>query len=180
VTIDPDGRFGEAWSGDAPNGSHINVVLARRGSPTAAAAALALASPSPGHVPFLAALASGTIVRPVTVVVNKSTLDGERLSRMTWGAAHIGIAQGVLDAVADGTLEAETAADLVLLVAVWVDPDAEDEVALRAANRAATRDAIASALVPLAPDAVRELAERREEVTNAYFGGQDGGPPPAG
>ena len=32
-----DGRIGEGWSGEAPNGSHINVVLARRGSPTAAA-----------------------------------------------------------------------------------------------------------------------------------------------
>ncbi len=33
-----DGRFGEAWSGDVPNGSHINLVLAWRGSPTAAVA----------------------------------------------------------------------------------------------------------------------------------------------
>ena len=35
---DLDGRIGEGWSGVAPNGSHVNVVLARRGSPTAAAA----------------------------------------------------------------------------------------------------------------------------------------------
>ena len=33
-----DGRIGEGWSGEAPNGSHVNIVLARRGSPTAAAA----------------------------------------------------------------------------------------------------------------------------------------------
>ena len=26
-----DGRIGEAWSGEVPDGSHINVVLARRG-----------------------------------------------------------------------------------------------------------------------------------------------------
>ncbi|HEX2111942.1 MAG TPA: formaldehyde-activating enzyme [Gaiellaceae bacterium] len=180
MNVDPDGRFGEAWSGEAPNGSHINVVLGRRGSPTAAAAALALASPSPGHVPFLAAVESGTIVRPVTVVVNKSTLAGERLSRMTWGAAHVGIAQGVLDAVADGTLDARAAADLVLLVAVWVDPEADDAGRVRAANRAAMRDAIASALAPLAPDAIRDLAGRREGVANAYFDVQDGGSPAAG
>ena len=29
---DLDGRIGEGWGGDAPNGSHVNVVLARRGS----------------------------------------------------------------------------------------------------------------------------------------------------
>jgi hypothetical protein len=34
---DVDGRFGEAWAGTAPNGSHINLVIGRRGSPTAAA-----------------------------------------------------------------------------------------------------------------------------------------------
>ena len=76
--IDPlDGRIGEAWSGEVPNGSHINVVLARRGSPTAAAAAGALAGPRPGHVPFLACLSPGVVVRPVTVVVNKSPVDGD-------------------------------------------------------------------------------------------------------
>ena len=48
-----DGRIGEAWSGEVPDGSHINVVLARRGSPTAAAATTRPAAHAPGHVPFL-------------------------------------------------------------------------------------------------------------------------------
>ena len=34
TTEELDGRVGEGWSGDAPNGSHVNVVLAHRGSPT--------------------------------------------------------------------------------------------------------------------------------------------------
>ena len=37
----------------APNGSHVNVVLAQRGSPTAAAAISMFAHPSPGHSPVL-------------------------------------------------------------------------------------------------------------------------------
>jgi formaldehyde-activating enzyme involved in methanogenesis len=43
VTDSLDGRIGEGWSGEVPNGSHINLVLARRGSPTAAEAAAVLA-----------------------------------------------------------------------------------------------------------------------------------------
>lgn len=166
-----DGRIGEAWAGEAPNGSHINVVLARRGSPTAAAATLALASPGPGHVPFLAALESGAIVRPATIVVNKATIAEERLARMTWGAAHLGIAQGVLDAVTDGTLDATDAAELVLLVAVWVDPAAADETAVREANREATREALADAVSGGSTDEVRVLAARREEARNTYYSG---------
>src|ERR1700750_668364 len=46
-----DGRIGEAWSGDVPNGSHINLVLAWRGSPTAAVAVSALAKPRAGPAP---------------------------------------------------------------------------------------------------------------------------------
>ena len=91
---------------------------------------------------------------------------------MTWGAAQLGIAQGVLDAVADGTLAAADAAELVLLVAVWVDPEASDETAVRAANREAMRGALADAVAPPSADEVRALVERREDAANAYYGGE--------
>lgn len=167
---DVDGRMGEAWSGEAPNGSHINLVVARRGSSTAAAIVGALASPRPGHVPFLACVEPGVVVRPTTVVVNKSTIEGDELGRMTWGAAQLGIAQGVLDAVADGVLEAETADEIVLLVAVWVDPEAHDEVAVKRANRTATRAAVVDALTTHPAHVVMDVAALREQAHNAFFG----------
>ena len=165
-----DGRIGEAWSGEVPNGSHLNVVVGRRGSPTAAAIAGVLGSPRPGHVPFLACLSPGTVVRPMTVVVNKSPADGE-LGRITWGAAQLGIAQGVLDAVADGVVDPGEAADLVVLAALWVDPDAHDETAVKRANRAAMRAALEDALRPPSAAAVAALAERREDAANGYYRG---------
>ena len=111
-------------------------------------------------------------MRPVTVVVNKSPIGDEgRLGQITWGAAQLGIAQGVLDAVADGVVDAAEAADVVVLVAVWVDPAADDETAVRRANRAAMRGAIADALDPPTADAVRALVERREDAANIYYGG---------
>jgi 5,6,7,8-tetrahydromethanopterin hydro-lyase len=171
--IDPlDGRVGEAWSGEVPNGSHINVVLARRGSPTAAAAAGALAGPRPGHVPFLACLSPGVLVRPVTVVVNKVPIeDGSAIGPITWGAAQLGIGQGVLDAVADRVIDPAEVAEVVLLVAVWVDPAADDETAVKRANRAAMRDAIAAALEPPSEADIQALVERREDAANIYYTG---------
>jgi 5,6,7,8-tetrahydromethanopterin hydro-lyase len=172
VLVDPlDGRTGEAWAGEAPDGAHVNVVVGRRGSPTGAAIVAVLGSPRPGHLPFLACLRLGEMVRPTTVIVTKNTLDDDRLARLTWGAAHLGVSQGVLDAVADGVLPAAEAADLVLLVPVWVDPAASDETALRLANRAATRAAIANAVSPPSEAAVRALAEQREQARNAYYSG---------
>ena len=166
-----DGRMGEAWSGEAPNGSHVNVVLGRRGSPTAAAIVGALGTPRPGHLPFLACLELGVAIRPRTVVVNKATIDSDLHGRITWGAAQLGIAQGVMDAVAEGLIDLVEADDLVLFVPVWVDPAAEDETAVKAANRTATRDAIADAVTPASAHRIRELAEQREDAMNAYYKG---------
>lgn len=167
-----DGRIGDGWSGEVPNGVHVNLVLARRGSPTAAAAVGALASPGPGHVPILVCLkGAGTPVRPATIMVNKVTLENERQELLTWGAAQLGIAQGVLDTVADGWLAAEEAPELILLLAVYVDPTAHDETAVKAAARDAVRTAVADAIEPPTAAAVRAMAEEREQAANAFYTG---------
>ncbi|HYT26074.1 MAG TPA: formaldehyde-activating enzyme [Actinomycetota bacterium] len=172
MDTDPvDGRIGEGWAGEDPNGSHVNVVAARRGSATGAAVAAALASPRPGHLPFIACLERGAMVRPTTVVVNKVPLEGEAQSRIVWGAAQLGIAQGVLDEVAEGTVDPGDAAELLLLVAVWIDPAAHDETAVRKASRTATSRALADALRPPSAEEVGALAARREAASTPFYGG---------
>lgn len=173
LTIDDlDGRMGEAWSGDRPNGSHINVVIAKRGSPTAAAIVGALAAPRPGHVPFMAVLEPGVLVRPITVVVNKVTIGPDPHGPITWGAGQLGISQGVLDAIADGVLDASVAGSIVVLVALWVEQAAADETAVRKACRAATRAALEDALTDHDADFVRGVVERREHASSFYYGGR--------
>src|SRR5262249_60880433 len=89
TTADLDGRIGEGWSGVKPNGSHVNVVLARRGSPTAAAAISMLAHPSPGHTPVLVCIGPEEKqyepIWPPTLMMNKATATEERHQTITWG-----------------------------------------------------------------------------------------------
>ncbi len=169
-----DGRVGEGWSGERPNGAHVNVVLARRGSPTAAAAVSMLAHPSPGHTPVLVCVGPTAQeyepVWPPTLMMNKATALDERHQTITWGAAQLGIGQGVLDAVADGLLEAS--GDLVVLVAVYIDPEADDETAVRLASRAAMRKALGICVEGRDPDAARALVERRDSLLNPFYGGK--------
>ncbi len=169
-----DGRIGEGWGGVAPNGSHVNVVLARRGSPTAAAVASMLAHPSPGHTPVLCCVGPSQQeyqpIWPPTLMMNKATATDERHQTITWGAAQLGIGQGVLDAVADGLLEAT--GDLYVLVAVWIDPRADDETAVREASRAAVRKAIGVCVEGRPPDAAARLVAERDSLTNPFYGGR--------
>ena len=133
-----DGRIGEGWGG-APgqNGSHVNVVLAERGTAVAASLLTTFTSPSPGHVPILVVVGEDQAhyepVWPPTIMINKATALEERHQTITWGAAQLGIAQGVLDAVADELLPATD--QVLVFVCVWVDPAASDEAAVRNANR---------------------------------------------
>ena len=169
-----DGRIGEGWSGEAPNGSHVNVVLAHRGSPTAAAAISMLAHPAPGHTPVLVCVGPTQSeyepVWPPTLMMNKATAVNERHQTLTWGAAQLGIGQGVLDSVADGLLEAT--GDLLVLVAVWVDPSADDETAVCTASRAATRKAIGVCVEGRDASAAAALVERRDSLRNPFYSGE--------
>jgi formaldehyde-activating enzyme len=150
------------------------VVLARRGTPTAATLLGTLTSPAPGHTPILVVVgedqASYEPVWPPTIMINKETALEERHQTITWGAAQLGIAQGVLDAVADGVLEPSD--DVLVFVAVWVDPRASDETAVRRANRQAVRKAIGVAVDGRDPDAARALVDRRDSVTSPFYGGE--------
>jgi 5,6,7,8-tetrahydromethanopterin hydro-lyase len=169
-----DGRVGEAWAGDVPNGSHVNLVIGRRGSPTAAAITGVLGQTVPGHAPFLLCLGAGSEVRPATIVRNKTTVgDDELLARITWGAAQLGLGQGVMDAVADGTLDAAAVDELILLMVVWVDPEAHDETAVRLANREAARAAIENALAGAEERGhdVAALLQGRNAARNDFYDG---------
>jgi formaldehyde-activating enzyme len=173
VNAELDGRIGEGWGGVGANGSHVNVVLARRGSPTFAAAITMFAQPSPGHTPVLVCVgpeqAQYEPVWPPTLMMNKATARDAGHETMTWGAAQLGIGQGVLDAVADGLLAADD--DLLVLVAVWVDPTASDETAVRLANRTAVRKAIGMCVEGRDAGAAAQLVERRDSLRNPFYGG---------
>jgi formaldehyde-activating enzyme len=175
MTPDPDidGAIGQGWGGRAPDGIHVNVVLGRRGSPTAAALLTAFASPSPGHTPVLVCVGpdqpSYEAVVPPTLMMNKATADDARHQTLTWGAAQLGIGQGVLDAAADGLVTADR--ETLVFVSVWVDPAGEDETAVRHAARAATRAAVADAVAGPEPATVERLVRERDGLANPFYGG---------
>ena len=167
-----DGLIGEGWSGTDPDGAHVNVVLAERGTATAAALLTTFTSPTPGHAPILVVVGEDKDhyepVWPPTIMINKETAVRARHQTITWGAGQLGIAQGVLDAVAEDLIPCS--GDLIVFVAIYLDPDADDETAVRIATRAATLKGIRTAREGRG-DAARALVERRDEITSPFYGG---------
>jgi 5,6,7,8-tetrahydromethanopterin hydro-lyase len=145
----------------------VNTVLGEREGPVGQAWATALATPSAGHAPFVVVLQPGLPVVPFTLFVNKARIEHDDHGRLTWGAAQAGVATGVADAVAAGTIDEGAASELALIAAVWVNPEARDEDLVFANNREATAGALAlgRAGLPTAAD----VLEQRDEVWNPYF-----------
>lgn len=135
-------EIGEGFAGDGANAAHINTVLGLREGPVGTAFATALAQPRPGHVPFLAVWAPNVPVEPPTLFVNKATIENDAHGSLTWGAAQAGVAAGVTEHVAERFTQRELTR-LVLIVAVWVNPQATDSDAVFHNNRAATAAALA-------------------------------------
>jgi 5,6,7,8-tetrahydromethanopterin hydro-lyase len=150
-------EVGESFVGSGGEAAHVNTVLGPRDGPVGVAWATALATPTSGFARFVVVARPGIAVRPMTLFVNKSEISPERPehARMTWGPAQAGVAGGVADALRGG-LDPE----LLLIAAVWVDPDAADAELVYRNNREATRLALeAGAAGGPAIEAILEVAD---------------------
>ena len=160
-------QIGEAFVGSGPEAAHLNTMLGAKGGPVETAWATALATPRQGHAAFLTTLRPGIPAKPMTLFVNKATMEDGDHSTLTWGPAQAGVGSGVLWAVADGIIDADLVDDLVLIAAVWVNPDAIDASLVYENNRTATRDALAAGLART--PTLTEALEYRDRPFNAYY-----------
>jgi 5,6,7,8-tetrahydromethanopterin hydro-lyase len=135
-------QIGESFVGEGAEAAHVNTVLGDRHGPVGTAWATALATPRQGHIPFVTVLRPSLPVKPLTLFVNKAPVLDDAHANLTWGAAQAGVAGGVADAVAEGIISEQEAEDLVLIAAVWVNPNARNAGLVYRNNRAATRNAL--------------------------------------
>ncbi|HEU5038868.1 MAG TPA: formaldehyde-activating enzyme [Nocardioides sp.] len=168
-------QVGESFIGSGPNAAHINTVLGSRLGPVGTAWATALATPSPGHVPFMAVLQPGVPVKPATLFVTKAAPEGDDHGTMIWGPAQAGVAGGVADAVASGALGDIDLDEVVLICAVWVNPAADDAEEVYRNNREATATALTNGVRALPGTA--EVLAARGDVRNPFFTPADPAPP---
>jgi 5,6,7,8-tetrahydromethanopterin hydro-lyase len=162
-------QIGEGFAGSGPNAAHVNTILGAKGGSVETAWATALATPRIGHVPFVAVLRPNLPVKPLTLFVNKAEVRGDDHAGLTWGAAQAGVASGVADAVAEGIVLPSDVDDLLLIAAVWVAWNADDDALVYEHNRRATRDALEAGSVG-APD-VDDVLAARAAPSNPYFAG---------
>lgn len=161
-------QIGESFIGEGAEAAHVNTVLGDRNGPVGTAWATALATPSAGHAPFVAVLRPGLPTKPLTLFVNKAAIASDAHGTLTWGAAQAGVAGGVADAAAELGLSDTDADRLVLIAAVWVNPEAVDADLVYRNNRTATCTALLAGRE--CRPSLDEVLAAREHPENPFFG----------
>jgi 5,6,7,8-tetrahydromethanopterin hydro-lyase len=133
--------IGEAFVGDGQNAAHVTTMLGPRDGPVGTAWALAMASPNPGHAPFMVFLQPGLSIQPPTLFVNRVSMTTQVHTELTLGPAHAGVAAGVAKAVQKFDADIDVLST-VIIASVWVHLEAYDADAIFMNNKAATNSAL--------------------------------------
>jgi 5,6,7,8-tetrahydromethanopterin hydro-lyase len=152
-------NIGEALAGDGNEVAHIDLLIGDKTGPVGVAFANALANQSHGHTNLLAVLTPNLIAKPATVLITKVTIKDMRQVVQMFGHAQSAVAKAVADSVADGTIPAAQADDLVIICGVFIHPEADDNEKIRKFNYEAAKLSIVRAMKNL-PTVAEILAQK--------------------
>lgn len=157
---------GEALVGDGNEIAHIDLLIGSKSGPVGVAFANALANQSAGHTNLLAVLTPNLAVKPATVLVTKVTIKGMKQAVQMFGPAQYAVAKAVADSVADGTIPADQAEEIVIVCGVFIHPAAEDDAKIQKYNYEATMLAIKNAMGN--KPSVTEVVQGREAAAHPF------------
>lgn len=166
-------RVGEAKVGEGLEEAHVEVIVGGKEGPAGVAFAVGLALQSRGHTKLFAVLAPNVLVKPVTLIVPKVTIESMKQAELVFGAVQHAIARAVADSVEEGIIPREAADELVIVASVFVHPKASDAERVYRNNYEAMKLAVRRAMG--GEPSVDEVLKRKDEVTHPLYR-----PPPPG
>lgn len=138
--------IGEALIGDEPELAHIDLLIGDKDGPVGMAFANGLAQLSAGHTPLLSVIRPNLPPKPATLIVPKVTVKNMDQAATIFGPAQTAVAKAVADSVAEGIIPRADVENLVLIVSVFIHPQARDYDAIYRYNYGATKLAIKRAM----------------------------------
>jgi 5,6,7,8-tetrahydromethanopterin hydro-lyase len=167
-------RSGEALVAGGPPGTAAEpeVVIGELDGPVGTALATLTGDQVKGHSRVFAILNTDIMVRPLTLMVSKVTVDNNRYTNILMGTVQAAIANGVLDAVRAGDIPKDKANDLGIICSVWLNPsvatdDNLDHKILFEIHRKAMAQAIHKAMNH--EPGIDWLLENQDKITHKYF-----------
>jgi len=161
-------NIGEALVGEGNEIAHIDLLIGSKTGPVGTAFANALANQSAGHNNLLAVLTPNLLCKPATVLVTKVTIKGMKQAVQMFGPAQYAVAKAVADCLANGTIPQGEADNLVLIVGVFIHPDADDNAKILKFNYEATKLSIERAMKN--EPSAQEVLSKKDTAKHPFSG----------
>jgi bifunctional enzyme Fae/Hps len=152
-------RIGEALIGSGNEIAHIDLVIGDKNGPVGSAFVNNMANLSLGHTPMLSVIRPNLMTKPATLIVPKVSVRCMADAEKIFGPAQTAVGRAVADAVAEGVITEEDAEDMVLIISVFIHPEAVDYRKVYQYNYGATKLAIRRAMESY-PSARKVLREK--------------------
>ncbi|TES98887.1 MAG: bifunctional 5,6,7,8-tetrahydromethanopterin hydro-lyase/3-hexulose-6-phosphate synthase [Promethearchaeota archaeon] len=143
--------IGEALLGTEENLAHIDLIIGSKDGPVGVSFANALSSPSIGHGGLLACIRPNLLTKPVSLVIPKVTVSKMSEANKIFGPAQAAVAKAIADAVEENIIPMNKLDEWLLIISVFIHPDAKDYRKIYQYNYSATKLAIKRALMNYPP-----------------------------
>jgi bifunctional enzyme Fae/Hps len=137
---------GEVLMGEPPNLAHLDLVIGSKDGPIGVAFANAISSPSMGHGGLLACIRPNLVPKPYTLIIPKVTVSKMEDANKIFGPAQAAVAKGIADAVEEGIIPMNKLEDWLIIVSVFIHPEATDYRKIYQYNYGAVKLALQRAL----------------------------------
>ncbi|MBA7545570.1 5,6,7,8-tetrahydromethanopterin hydro-lyase [subsurface metagenome] len=138
--------IGEALLGSGSSLAHIDLIIGSKDGPVGISFANALSNPSIGHGGLLACIRPNLITKPVSLVIPKVTVSKMEDANKIFGPAQAAVAKAIADAVEENIIPMNKIDEWLLIVSVFIHPEAKDYRKIYQYNYGATKLAIKRAL----------------------------------
>ncbi|MCD1296367.1 formaldehyde-activating enzyme [Methanocella sp. CWC-04] len=138
--------IGEALIGEGNEIAHIDLMIGDKNGPVGMAFANGMTNLSMGHTPLLAVVRPNLIPKPATLIVPKVTVKNMAQAGQIFGPAQAAVAKAIADAVEEGAIPKDICEDVVIIVSVFIHPEAADYTKIYKYNYGATKLALTRAM----------------------------------
>ncbi len=151
--------IGEALIGNGNEIAHIDLVIGDKNGPAGTAFVNNMSNLSLGHTPLLSVVRPNLMTKPATLIVPKVSVRCLDDANKIFGPAQTAVGRAVADAVEEGIIPKENAEEMVLIISVFIHPEASDYRKIYQYNYGATKLALRRAMEGY-PSIDKVLAEK--------------------
>ncbi len=156
----------EALVGEGNEIAHIDLLIGTKNGPAWCGFRQCLGQPVGRPYEPARGADPNLLAKPATVLITKVTIKGMKQAVQMFGPAQYAVAKAVADCVAEGTIPAAEAENLVIVCGVFIHPAAEDNAKILKFNYEATKLSIERAMKNL--PAIGEITAQKDTVKHPF------------